>query len=80
MLNRQEQAITGMYQSTFIAPFMGEAGFIPTAIILDYCQRRYIYRLLTLVDEHPTKDILPIFLKIGDEKAQLEKLSENDKI
>ena len=48
----------GMYQSTPIAPLISEAGLIPARIMLDYRQRRYTYRLLTLLDGHPTKDIL----------------------
>lgn len=69
-----------MYRSTPIAPLMGEAGLIPAAIMLDYRQHRYAYRLLTLADGHLTKDILPISLKIGDGGAQPGELPENDEI
>ncbi len=48
--------------------------------MLDYRQRRYEYRLLTLPDGHPTKDILPVSLRIGDGSAQPGELPENDEI
>lgn len=35
-----------------------------------YRQRKYAYRLLTLPDGHPTKDILPVSLRSGDGSAQ----------
>ena len=69
-----------MYRRTSIAPLMSEAGLIPARILLNYRQRRYAYRLLTLPDGHPAKDILPFSLKIGDESAQPGKLLENDTI
>ena len=69
-----------MYQSTPIAPLMSEAGLIPAKIMLDYRQRRYAYRLLTLSDGCPTKDILPISLKMGDGSAQPGELPEKDEI
>ena len=80
LLNRQGRAITGMYRSTPIAPLMSEAGLIPAKIMLDYRQRRYAYRLLTLPDGHPAKDILPVSLRIGDGSAQPGELPENDEI
>ena len=76
LLNRQRRAISGMYESTPITPLMEKVGLIPVAIMLDYYQRRYTYRLLTLADGHPIKDILPISLKIGDEKSQPEELQK----
>ena len=63
-----------------MAPLIGKVGFILAAIMLDYCQRRYAYRFLTLPDGHSVKDILPISLKMGDGGAQPEKLPDNDKI
>lgn len=80
LLNKQEQAITGMYQNISIAPLMSEAGLIPTVIMLDHCQQKYAHRLLTLPDGHPTKDILTVSLILGDGNAQPGELSENDEI
>lgn len=69
-----------MYRSTPIAPLMSEAGLIPAEIMLDYRQRRYAHRLLTLPDGHPTKDILPVSLRLGDGSVQPGELPENDEI
>lgn len=48
--------------------------------MVDYRQRKYTYRLLTLPDRHSTKEILPITLRIGDESAQSGELPEDDGI
>ncbi len=69
-----------MYQSTPVAPLMSEADLISTEIMLHYRQHKYAHRLLNLPDGHPTKDILPVSLRLGDGSAQLGKLSENDEI
>lgn len=69
-----------MYRSTPVAPLMSEAGLILAEIMLNYRQRKYAHRLLTLPDEHPTKDILPVSLRLGDRDAQPGKLTENDEI
>ena len=70
LLNRQGRAITGMYPSTPIHPLLSEAGLIPAKLLLDSRQKSYAYRLLTLPDCHPTKHILPISLREGDENSQ----------
>ena len=36
LINRQARSITGMYQSTPIAPLMSESGLIPAHILLDF--------------------------------------------
>ena len=48
--------------------------------MLDYRQRKYAHRLLTLPDSHPTKDILLITLRVGDGNAQPEEQPEGDGI
>ena len=55
-----------MYQSTPVGPLMSESGLIPAHVLLDYRQRKYAYRLLTLPDENPAKNILPVTLRSGD--------------
>lgn len=80
LLNRQGQVITSMYQSTFIAPLISKAGLISARIMLNYCQRKYSYCLLTLPDGQSTKKVLLISLKMSDGSAQPGKLTENDKI
>ena len=57
---------------------MSESGLIPAHILLDFRQRKYAYRILSLPDSIPTKDILPITLPIGDGNAQPEDQPEND--
>ncbi len=76
LLNRQARLITGMYPSTPVHPLLCEADLTPASIILDSQQRLYAYWLLSLPDEHPTKKILPISLRRGDET--LEELPENN--
>lgn len=66
LLDRQARAITGMYSSTPIQGLMSEAGLLPAQILLDHRQRMYTYRLLTLPDDHPAKNILPISLRKRD--------------
>lgn len=70
LLNRQARAITGMYPSTPIHPLLSEAGLIPAKIMLDRRQKAYAYRLLTLPDCHPTKQVLPVSLGKGDKNSQ----------
>ncbi len=63
LLNRQARAITGMYRSTPVGPLMSESGLVPAHVLLDYRQRNYAYRLLTLPDGNPAKDILLVTLR-----------------
>lgn len=70
MLNRQRRAITGTYPGTPIHPLLSEAGLIPAKLLLDFRQKSYAYRLLTLLNHHPTKQILPISLRDGDKSSQ----------
>ena len=70
LVNRQGRAITGIYPSAPICPLLSEAGLIPAQLLLDARQKSYAYRLFTLPDCHPTKQILPISLKEGDENSQ----------
>ncbi len=69
LINRQGRAITSMYPSTLIHPLLSEAGLIPAQLVLDSRQKAYAYRLLTVPDCHPTKQILPISLREGDENS-----------
>ena len=78
LLNWQVQSITGMYPSTPVYPLLCKAGLAPTSFVLNNRQRSYGYRLLSLPDEHLTKKIFPINLKIGDGTLQPEKLPENN--
>lgn len=80
LLYRQGRAITGVYRSTPIGPLISESGLIPVDILLNYRQRKYAYRLLSLPDGHPTKEILPITLRAGDGGTQPGELPENYEI
>ena len=77
LLNRQARSITEMYPSTPIHPLLSEAGLIPAKILLDFCQKRYTYCLLTLPDGHPTKEILPVSMREGDGSLQPGEQPEN---
>ncbi len=77
MINRQARLITGMYSSTPIHPLLCEAGLTPASILLDYRQRVYAHRLVSLPDLHPVKEILPISLRKGDVGFQPGELPEN---
>lgn len=77
LFNRQARSITGMYPSTLLHPLLSEAGLILASTLLDYRQRLYAYRLLSLPDEHPAKQILLISLRIGDGSSQPGELPDN---
>lgn len=70
LVNRQARSITGMYRSTPIHPLLSEAGLVPAKILLDSRQKKYAYRLLTLPDQHPAKNILLISMGEGDGNSQ----------
>ncbi len=78
LINRRASSITEMYPSTPVAALMSESGLIPAHILLDFRQHKYAYRLLSLPDSIPTKDILPITLRRGDGHTQPEDQPEHD--
>ena len=59
---------------------MNDFGLIPAHILLDSWQQAYTYRIISLPDSIPTKDILPITLRTGDRNAQPRDLPEYDSI
>ena len=69
-----------MYPSTPIGALTSESGLIPAHILLDFRQRKYAYRLLSLPDSISTKVILLITLRTGDEHARFEDQPEGDGI
>ncbi len=80
MINRQTRSIIGMYPNTPIAALMSESGLVPVHILLDFRQRKYAYCLFSLLDSIPTKAILSITLRIGDENVQPDDHLEQDSI
>ena len=72
--------ITCMYRSTPIDPLISESGLMPLEIMLNHCPRKYAYRLLSLPDGHPTKDILPITLRTGDGSTQPGEQPDSDAV
>ncbi len=60
IVNRQAWLITSMYSSILIHLLLCKAGLILASILLDYHQRQYTHRLLSLPNVHPTKKIVPI--------------------
>ena len=77
IINRQARLMTGMYPSTPIHPLICEAGLVLAPKLLNYSQRQYAFRLLSLSDQHPIKEILPISLRKGDAGSQPGELPEN---
>ncbi len=59
---------------------MSESRLLPAHVLLDFQQRKYAYRILSLPNSILTKNILPFTLQIGDRNAQLEDVSEYDSI
>ena len=59
---------------------MSESDLITAHILLDFRQRKYAYRLVSLPDSIPTKVILPVILRTGDKHAQLEDQPKDDGI
>lgn len=48
-----------------------------TSILLDHRQRLYVCRLLSLPDQHPTKEILPVSLRVRDASFQPGEISND---
>ena len=80
LINQQARSITGMYPSTPIDALISESDLIPAHVLLDFRQQKYAYRILSLPDSIPTKEILPITLRIGDGNAQPNEQPEKDAI
>ncbi|ODM18007.1 hypothetical protein SI65_06795 [Aspergillus cristatus] len=70
MINRQARATTGMLKSTPVGPLVREAGLAPAEALLEARQLRYTTRLLSLPENHPAKEILPVSFREGDQHAQ----------
>ena len=66
-----------MYPTTPVYPLLCEASLEPASTLLNHHQRSYAYRLLSLPDQHPAKEILPVSLRVGDESFQPGKLPDN---
>ncbi len=80
LINRQAWSITGIYPSIPVTALMSESRLILALIFVDFWQRKYAYRLLSLPESIPTKAILPINLQIGDGNAQPKDQPEDDGI
>lgn len=55
-----------MYPSTLIQALINKARLIPAQILLNHQQRIYKYRLLSLSNDHVTKQILYKSFESGD--------------
>lgn len=66
-----------MYSSKSIYSLLSKVSLILVKIILDFCQKKYIYYLLKLFNGHLTKKILFVTIKKGDKKSQPNKQPEN---
>lgn len=56
-----------MYPSTPIHPLLSEMGLISAQRLLNTRQKTYAYQLLTMLNYYPTKQILLIRQKKGEE-------------
>ena len=77
-INQQSRSITGMYRSSPISHLMNNSGLLPAYILLDFRQRAYAHRILSLFDSIPTKDILSVTFRTRDGNMQSEDLPEYD--
>ena len=66
LIKQHARAITGIYPNTFIATLMSEARLTLAHILQDFHQCIYEYRIFSLPNSILTKEILPIFLRVGD--------------
>lgn len=57
-----------------------EAGLTPAKSLLGFRQKSYAYRLLLLLDNHPTKNIVLVSLKKRDENSQPREQPNNSLI
>ena len=69
-----------MYSSTPIAALISETGLTPAHILLDFCQRKYTYRILSFSNSILIKEILPTSLRVGDGDTQPEDQPKADSI
>ena len=70
MVNRGARKITGMLKTTLIGPLVRETGLAPAETLLEARQLGYTTRLLGLPEDNPTRKILPVSFREGDQHAQ----------
>jgi ribonuclease HI len=70
LINQQARVITGAFSTTPIGPLIREAALEPAESLLEARQLGYTTRLLGLPTNQPTRQILPITFREGDQHAQ----------
>ena len=70
LINQQARAITGTFSTTPIGPLIREAALEPAESLLEAWQLGYTTQLLGLPINQPTRQILPVTLRDGDQHAQ----------
>jgi ribonuclease HI len=70
LVNQQARAITGAFKATPIGPLIREAALEPAESLLEARQLGYTTRLLSLPENQPTRQILPVTFRDGDRHAQ----------
>ena len=78
IVNRQGRTITGMFRSAPIGVVIKEAGLRPATSLLSNRQRRYAHRILSLPQDNPTRNILPLTFRVGDAHAQPGEIKSGD--
>jgi ribonuclease HI len=70
LINQQARAITGAFWTTPIGPLIREAALEPAESLLEARQLGYAARILGLPTNQPTRQILPVTFRDGDQHAQ----------
>jgi ribonuclease HI len=70
LINQQARAITGAFKTTPIGPLVREAALEPAESLLEARQLGYTTRILSLPKDQPTRKILPITFREGDQHSQ----------
>ncbi|POS82121.1 hypothetical protein EPUL_006259, partial [Erysiphe pulchra] len=78
LVNRQGRTITGMFRSAPIGVVIKEAGLRPATSLLNNRQRRYAHHILSLPQDNPTRNILPLTFRVGDAHAQPGEIKSGD--
>jgi ribonuclease HI len=70
LINQQARTITGAFKTTPIGPLIREAALEPAESLLEGRQLGYTARILSLPRNQPTRQILPVTFREGDQHAQ----------
>lgn len=78
MVNKQGSAMTGIFWSAPTGIMVRYTGLRFAVSLLNTRQSRFRFRLLTVARSQPSRDILLVTLREGDDQAQSGELPEGD--